>query len=241
MPSPPNYVQHQPIPTPAMDSRGSALVPASSSYASDEKRKKVPRPPNAFMLFRSWLIRHGELPPEVEKHQQKISKIAGKVWGLLNQSSKDVWHEMAHQRLRDHERDYPNYKFDPSPKGSRAGLKRLRKVADNSEEGDTRRLGASPDNYARDHRAAGTRRPRRERPSPYKFPVTESTPRGPVGGHLLSPLPLDPQQPTFTQGTMQQPPPCMFLPPGLPNHFEQAYQQGDGVGIFASFAQHAGD
>ena len=45
----------------------------------------------------------------------------------------------------------------------------------------------------------------------------------------LSPSPLHTQPHPFGQGVPQQHLPYMFLPPGLPNHLQQAHQQEDGV------------
>lgn len=255
-------MQHYAIPASAMDAGDPVPSTVLPFRMPSEKRKKISRPPNAFMLFRSWLIRHGKLPPEVEKRQQNISKIAGKAWRLLDETTKNGWRDEALKLLQDHERSYPNYKFEPSPKNCRTGLEKIQKIANDSEDDTARRLKALTDFYAHDHRTAGSRRPRRERTSPYKFPVTESSPqrlaRGSKAPRLasgsqaespsmpslinfdspsvqsLSPLPLHAQPRGFARGMPRQPVPYMFLPPGLPNHPHQAREQEDGVRVFSS-------
>jgi len=263
----PNYMQHYTIPASAIDDEDSIPTLASPFRTPSDKRRKIPRPPNAFMLFRSWLIKDGKLPPEVERRQQNISKIAGKAWRLLDESSKDGWRTEAFRRLQDHERNYPGYKFDPSPKNYRTGLEKIRKAVGGSNDDTARRLKALSDVYAKDHRAVNLstpQRPRRQRASPYKFPSTDRTPQRPARGYKtpqlipgsqlgspsmsslitfdspspspaqsLSPLPFHTQPHALAQGMAQQPLPYMFLPPGLPSHFQQAYRQEDGVCISA--------
>ena len=270
----PIHMQNYTIPASAMEVQDPVPTPASPPRTPNDKQKKVPRPPNAFMLFRSWLIRDGKLPPELGRRQQNISRIAGKAWNLLDESSKNGWRTEAVHRLHDHERKHPHYKFEPSPKSRRTGIDKIRKAADNSDDDTTRRLKALSDVYARDPRATNlpaSRRPR-QRTSPYKFPVRESTPQTPAQGHKspqlvtgsqlgspstsssstfdsptsssaqsLSPLLLHAQPHPFPQGMPQQPFPYMFLPPGLPNHFEQAHQQENGVRLFAILRSTCGE
>ena len=258
-------MQHYTIPASAMDAQNPLLSPTSPFRTLDDKPKKIPRPPNAFMLFRSWLIRDGKLPPEIGKHQQNISRIAGKAWNLLDETSKNGWRREAFRRLHDHEKKHPDYKFEPSTKSRRTGLEKIGKAADGSGSDAVKGLKAFSEVFAKDHRAvkvAGSRRPR-QRTSPYKFPTKELAPQTPVRGHRtpqlvtgsqlgspsipslitfdspsqsslqsLSPLPLHAQLHASPHG-IPQPLPHMFLPPGLPNHFGQAYQQENGVCPFA--------
>ena len=242
--STPDHMQHYTIPASAMDAHDPVLGPSSPLLTQDDTPKKIPRPPNAFMLFRSWLIHDGKLPPEIGRRQQDISRIAGKAWNLLDESSKDGWRKEAIRRLHDHERKHPGYKFEPSAKSRRTGLEKIRKAADD---------------YAKDHRAVNptpARRPR-QRASSYKFPAKEHTPqqlvRGPQIPQLITglqlgspsmaslitfdspspssvgPLPLHTRSHAFLQGMPRQPSPYSFLPPGHPGHFERAHRHENGV------------
>lgn len=87
--------------------------PASSS------RSHVPRPPNAFMIYRSELIKSRSIPEDVEHRQQNISRLAGECWNLLSPEEKAKYHEKAAEVLREHQRLNPDYKFTPAPRGSR--------------------------------------------------------------------------------------------------------------------------
>jgi len=260
-------MEHYTIPALAMDIPSPVPTPGSPPRTQSGKRTKIPRPPNAFMLFRSYLIHSDKLPSEVGRRQQDVSRIAGRAWNMLKDIEKDVWRMAAVRRLREHERRHPNYKFEPSFKGRQTVIEKIRKAADDSDDDTARRLKALSDVYARDRRAAKSARPRRprKRASPYKPPARERTPQTPVRGHhtpqlmagsqlgspsvpslitfdspsssssaqSLSPLPVYTQPYAFGQGMPQQPLPYMFLPPGLPNHFEQAHQQENGVCIVA--------
>ena len=266
VPSSSDYMQHYTIPASAMDDQDSVPAPTSRIRTPNDKRKKVSRPPNAFMIFRSWLIRGGKLPPEVEKRQQNISKIAGKAWKLLDEPSKDMWREKALRRHEDHCRNNPGHKFELSPRSRQTDREGVRKAARDSDDDTARRLKALSDVYARDPRAvdpATSQRPRRERTSPYKPLSTACTPGRPVRGYgspqlatgsqfgsqpTPSSITFDSQPPAsvqsfgslpphvqpndFAQGMAQQLHPYVFLPPGLPNHFQQAYQQENGVCLF---------
>ena len=268
-PNSPDYMQHYIIPVSAMVTQDSVATLASPSPIPNGKQKKIPRPPNAFMIFRSWLIRGGKLPPGVGKCQQNVSKIAGKAWQLLDEPSKDVWREIAFKRLEEHKKNYPDLKSDPLPKNCQTGLEKIRRAIKDSDDDTARRLKALSDVYARDNRTVGlaaSQRPRRERTSPYKFTTMPRSPKKSARGfktpqlatgsqlaapstpslalinfdspslasvQSLSPLPLPTQPNSFTQEMGQQPLPYTFFPPGLPNHFQQAYQQENGVCPFA--------
>ncbi|RDX55428.1 hypothetical protein OH76DRAFT_1319713, partial [Lentinus brumalis] len=73
----------------------------------------VPRPANAFMLFRSDMIKTGQIPKDVEQRQQNISRVAGQCWNLLPPEQKAYWHQKAAEKYEEHMKMYPNYKFSP--------------------------------------------------------------------------------------------------------------------------------
>ncbi|KAF9068677.1 high mobility group box domain-containing protein, partial [Rhodocollybia butyracea] len=73
----------------------------------------IPRPPNAFMLFRSHMLKTKAIPPSAERRQQQLSKVAGECWNLLTQEERKPWHDEAARLLKEHQRKYPDYKFTP--------------------------------------------------------------------------------------------------------------------------------
>jgi len=100
-------------------------------------RAHVPRPPNAFMLFRSDFLKRGIIPSTVERRQQQLSRIAGQCWNLLPQEEKMEWQERATEVLIEHQKRNPNYKFTPSPRGSRRS-KTIGRSEINKTEGEDR-------------------------------------------------------------------------------------------------------
>lgn len=79
--------------------------------------EKIPRPRNAFILFRQhhhkllideWTVQGVEIP-----HNSKISKILGIKWKALSGDEKIYWEEMARKEKSDHEKKYPDYRYKP--------------------------------------------------------------------------------------------------------------------------------
>lgn len=100
--------------------------------ASHNKRKPdnhIPRPPNAFILFRSSFIKSQHVSSEVETNHSTLSKIIGLTWQNLPDAERQVWHAKAKARLDEHKKKFPEYAFRPVHAKSRAtGEKEKRKV-----------------------------------------------------------------------------------------------------------------
>ncbi|KAF6762672.1 hypothetical protein DFP72DRAFT_1164566 [Ephemerocybe angulata] len=110
--------------------------PPSSTTSStiDLVVAHIRRPPNAFMIYRSDLIKSGRIPAGVEHRQQHFSKLAGQCWNLLTETEKDVYRAKAQEALEEHQRTYPNYKFKPSPRGSRRSKTKNNSDADSQAD-----------------------------------------------------------------------------------------------------------
>lgn len=89
-----------------------------SEIGPSRRKKRIPRPPNAFMLFRAKEV-NARLPYDLENRQQLVSVIAGHAWNLLKESDKAVWKEMSKTIQAEHMEKYPDYKFSPSRKPGR--------------------------------------------------------------------------------------------------------------------------
>ncbi|KAG1872538.1 high mobility group box domain-containing protein, partial [Suillus tomentosus] len=73
----------------------------------------IPRPPNAFMLYRSHMLKsRGNADPE--KRQQNLSRIAGQLWRAMSKEDRAVWHKKAAEVQAAHCAKYPGYKFKPN-------------------------------------------------------------------------------------------------------------------------------
>lgn len=89
----------------------------------EEEPEHIPRPPNAFLLYRSDFLKRRTIPREVEKRQQNLSRIIGECWNTLSAEEKAVWHEKAAAAMAAHQAKYPHYKFRPTRRiaGKRTG------------------------------------------------------------------------------------------------------------------------
>ena len=117
--------------------RGGALPPGfnfefvrRSSHSRKRDPGHIPRPPNAFMLFRSdfWAKEKNKLT--VERDHRMISRIAGLEWNKLSEAQRAPYRNMAELAKERHAQVYPNYKYTPvfrkerSSSRSRKGAKR---------------------------------------------------------------------------------------------------------------------
>ncbi|KAI5836660.1 uncharacterized protein SCHCODRAFT_02671423 [Schizophyllum commune H4-8] len=94
----------------------SQTLPAPSRYRPRRKDRKshIPRPPNAFMLFRSHFLRQTH---HVEKRQQHLSRLAGEEWHRLPGSERDRWTQHADYVAQRHQEEFPYYKYTPRRRG----------------------------------------------------------------------------------------------------------------------------
>ncbi|KAJ8515653.1 hypothetical protein ONZ45_g6951 [Pleurotus djamor] len=73
----------------------------------------IPRPPNAFILFRSYFIRSQHVSSIVEPNHSTLSKIIGMTWKGLSDAEKEVWFRRAKKAGEDHKKKWPKYTFRP--------------------------------------------------------------------------------------------------------------------------------
>ena len=90
----------------------------------------IPRPPNAFILFRSAFIKSRHVSTGVETNHSTLSKIIGITWQNLPEAERQKWHAKAKAAQDEHKRKFPQYSFRPvhKAKGPAAERKRLREV-----------------------------------------------------------------------------------------------------------------
>lgn len=111
-------------PTPEPSSPKSALFPPSETPAPSTTRRRVPpgkrrslgyipRPPNAFMLFRADFVRQKHVPGSIETNHGSLSKIIGNCWRSLPLEEKHIWEVKAKHAKAEHKARYPEYRFRP--------------------------------------------------------------------------------------------------------------------------------
>ncbi|KAI0063816.1 hypothetical protein BV25DRAFT_1801700 [Artomyces pyxidatus] len=112
-----------------------ALFPSNPDGASPRKpghgKKKgdnhVPRPPNAFILFRSSFIKSQHVSTEVETNHSTLSKIIGLTWQNMPHEERQFWHSKAKAAQAEHKRKWPDYAFRPLHAKGKGGTEK-RKV-----------------------------------------------------------------------------------------------------------------
>ncbi|KAI0628630.1 hypothetical protein C8Q77DRAFT_1220797 [Trametes polyzona] len=126
-------------PSPADVFADSLLFPANDDggaggrrivHAKKKPENHIPRPPNAFILFRSAFIKHQHVSSEVETNHSTLSKIIGLTWQNLPHKERQVWHAKAKAALEEHKRKFPQYAFRPLHTKGRApvGKRKVREV-----------------------------------------------------------------------------------------------------------------
>jgi hypothetical protein len=106
-----------------------SLFPSSLDGAGPKKpghgKKKaedhIPRPPNAFILFRSSFIKSRHVSTEVETNHSTLSKIIGLTWQNMPHEERQFWHCKAKTAQAEHKRKYPDYAFRPSHVKAKGG------------------------------------------------------------------------------------------------------------------------
>ncbi|KAJ7203516.1 hypothetical protein GGX14DRAFT_461399 [Mycena pura] len=94
------------------DLQNSASKPGSNS--SQPKRGDadyVRRPPNAFMLFRSWYC--ANKAGGKKERQVDLNQTVSQLWKALSPEERKAWGDRADKKKEEHRAQYPNYKYRP--------------------------------------------------------------------------------------------------------------------------------
>lgn len=111
--------------TPVDISLGALPPRPTTSRALSQGR--IPRPRNAFMLFRSAFNRENRLAKTVEKDHRHISRIIGLCWAELSEADKDTWRQKAELEKQQHALAYPDYRFKPTPRTKQAAKRNVKR------------------------------------------------------------------------------------------------------------------
>ncbi|TFK40920.1 hypothetical protein BDQ12DRAFT_733281 [Crucibulum laeve] len=99
----------------ALNQFPSSAYPPPSEIGPSLSRSgnRIPRPRNAFMIYRSEFSGGDKIQPTVEKDHRHISRIIGHCWNKLSEEEKSVWRRKAEQEKAEHIQRYPDYRFAP--------------------------------------------------------------------------------------------------------------------------------
>lgn len=99
------------------------------AHSKKKPENHIPRPPNAFILFRSAFIKGQHVSTDVETNHSTLSKIIGLTWQNLPEDERQVWHGKAKAALDEHKRKFPQYAFRPlHSKGKGSDKRKVREV-----------------------------------------------------------------------------------------------------------------
>lgn len=93
----------------------------TTKHAKKKPATHIPRPPNAFILFRSSFIKSQHVSTDVETNHSTLSKIIGMTWQGMKDEERKVWHDKARVALEEHRKRFPAYAFRPSGGGAKGG------------------------------------------------------------------------------------------------------------------------
>ncbi|KAK1231231.1 hypothetical protein PQX77_005655 [Marasmius sp. AFHP31] len=103
-------------------SNSDTLSPLTSTSSTYSKRKSharrqppghIPRPRNAFILFRCDFVKQKKIPEHVEANHRNISRIAGMVWRGMSTGQRAPWVGFAEVEKRRHGERWPGYRYRP--------------------------------------------------------------------------------------------------------------------------------
>ncbi|TRM59256.1 hypothetical protein BD626DRAFT_508736 [Schizophyllum amplum] len=113
-----------PVPADDYETQNFLFAPGEDDAPEPESTRKkrrraakddhIPRPPNAFMLFRADFVNKGRVPPSIETVHGNLSKIIGAVWRNLPPHEAQFWQVKAAKAKQDHARQHPEYKYRPA-------------------------------------------------------------------------------------------------------------------------------
>lgn len=112
----PNGPNSYPLPDPAILTQQRKRESRRPPGKKNSDQPHVPRPRNAFILFRSAFIeqKNGK---ELASKQQNVSRIAAIVWKSMSAAEQDPWYKLAAEEKQAHYAANPGYTFQPSGRG----------------------------------------------------------------------------------------------------------------------------
>ncbi|KAL1685750.1 hypothetical protein GGG16DRAFT_118554 [Schizophyllum commune] len=101
----------------AQDCRAPPATASASNVTSQRTnnatKNRVPRPANAFILFRADFTKNHTLPDGIERSNGTLSKIASSEWKNLSPEGRGFWYRRADETKVAHQAKYPEYRFRP--------------------------------------------------------------------------------------------------------------------------------
>ncbi|KAG9118917.1 hypothetical protein FRC07_006315 [Ceratobasidium sp. 392] len=107
-----------------------AQMAKPKSHARKMSAGHILRPRNAFIIFRSTMIKEGAITENMEKDHGNISTICGMLWRKLSPSEKLKYQRMADLEKEQHRIANPGYKYAPKTRKEPPARRRQKKDQD---------------------------------------------------------------------------------------------------------------
>ncbi|KAF8845475.1 hypothetical protein BDN67DRAFT_999620 [Paxillus ammoniavirescens] len=118
--SPSPIVEGEPLPEfqfpstfPSSAALAAMPIPPSRCSSRNKSPDHIPRPRNAFMLFRSAFAAAQKISTNIEHDNRHITRIIAHCWNRLSEADKQVWRDKATAEKAEHAQRHPNYRFSP--------------------------------------------------------------------------------------------------------------------------------
>lgn len=173
---------------------------ANTSDDGESRTKRIKRPCNAFILFRSHAVTTNLIPKEVERDHRNISRIISHMWHSLDDSERKQWEEQAELEKQRHREMHPDYKYRPASRRQNVHRRNIRRLS-STERQCERIADAILKSCGREgvKQMRAPRTPRKKLPAPSTAPVAsmpssglETPRRGSFEKSEMTPLSLTP-------------------------------------------------
>ncbi|KAL7665113.1 hypothetical protein ABC855_g2368 [[Candida] zeylanoides] len=114
--------------TPASSFSGQSTGPylATEKCTCKSNANRIPRPRNAFILFRQRYHQSVLDEGTVTRTNPEVSRELGRRWRNLSSDEKDYWNNLAEEEKATHARKFPNYRYTPRRNGKARGCEGCR-------------------------------------------------------------------------------------------------------------------
>jgi hypothetical protein len=160
------------------------------SHARRQPAGHIPRPRNAFILFRCDFVLQKKIPGHVESDHRNLSRIAGKIWRGMKKEQQKPWIDLALKEKECHAKMYPGYKYTPVQNSSKQKKVKRNRLDKEERELESRRAELSSVLVQRGHDGSvkqGAHTTTRPSPYPAISRPRRSSSCPPVGAEPVSP------------------------------------------------------
>lgn len=122
-----------PYSTPTDDIQSVPESQTKKSHSRKQPEGHIPRPRNAFILFRCDFVAQKKIPASVEPDHRNISRIVGRIWKAMSDEDRQPWIEEAKKEREKHKRLYPQYRYSPTSASAAAATTALKEKREQNQ------------------------------------------------------------------------------------------------------------